>query len=106
MHLDGVAPCAPPDHLPDVRRRALVCGLLGYRVLVRQARHQRGRDDRAAPTPSVQLAQGRDVELEEIWGEPVRRAKAIGAPVPRMEMLYWLIKQRLAARKLKAKTKR
>lgn len=53
------------------------------------------------PSSLIDFEEGRDVELEEIWGEPVRRAKAIGAPVPRMEMLYWLIKQRLAARKTK-----
>ena len=53
------------------------------------------------PSSLIDFEEGRDVELEEIWGEPVRRAKAIGAPVPRMEMLYWLIKQRLAGRKKK-----
>lgn len=58
------------------------------------------------PSSLIDFEEGREVELEEIWGEPVRRAKAIGAPVPRMEMLYWLIKQRLAARKLPAKKKR
>ena len=55
------------------------------------------------PSSLIDFEEGRDVEVEEIWGEPVRRAKTIGAPVPRMEMLYWLIKQRLAARKTKAK---
>lgn len=55
------------------------------------------------PSSLIDFEEGRDVEIEEIWGEPVRRAKAIGAPVPRMEMLYWLIKQRLAARNPKAK---
>ena len=58
------------------------------------------------PSSLIDFEEGRDVELEEIWGEPVRRAKAIGAPVPRMEMIYWLIKQRLAARKLPAKKRR
>jgi 2-dehydropantoate 2-reductase len=55
------------------------------------------------PSSLIDFEEGRDVEIEEIWGEPVRRAKAIGAPVPRMEMLYWLIKQRLAARKSQGK---
>jgi len=53
------------------------------------------------PSSLIDFEEGRDVELEEIWGEPVRRAKSIGAPVARMEMMYWLIKQRLAARKKK-----
>lgn len=58
------------------------------------------------PSSLIDFEEGRDVELEEIWGEPVRRAKAVGAAVPRMEMLYWLIKQRLAARSAKAKGRR
>jgi 2-dehydropantoate 2-reductase len=50
------------------------------------------------PSSLIDFEEGRDVEVEEIWGEPVRRAKAVGAPVPRIEAIYWLIKQRLAAR--------
>jgi 2-dehydropantoate 2-reductase len=42
---------------------------------------------------------GRELELEEIWGEPVRRAKAVGAAVPRLEMLHALLRHRLAARR-------
>ncbi|MDQ5980784.1 MAG: 2-dehydropantoate 2-reductase [Verrucomicrobiota bacterium] len=60
------------------------------------------------PSSLIDFEEGRDVELEEIWGEPVRRAKSVGAAVPRVEMLYWLIKQRLAARNaaLKAKARK
>lgn len=60
------------------------------------------------PSSLIDFESGREVELEEIWGEPVRRAKAVGASVPRMEMLYWLIKQRLAARppKLRARARK
>lgn len=50
------------------------------------------------PSSMIDFAEGRDVEVEEIWGVPVRRAKSVGVPVPRLEMLYWLIKQRIAAR--------
>lgn len=57
------------------------------------------------PSSLIDFEEGRDVEIEEIWGEPVRRARAVGAPVPRMEMLYWLIKQRLAARKAKPRAR-
>ncbi len=55
------------------------------------------------PSSLIDFEEGRDVEIEEIWGEPVRRAKSVGVAVPRMEMLYWLIKQRIAARKLPKK---
>ncbi len=51
------------------------------------------------PSSLEDFEEGRGIELEEIWGEPVRRAKSVGVPVPRLEMLYWLIKRKLAARK-------
>jgi len=35
----------------------------------------------------------------------VRRAKAVGVSVARLEMLYWLIKRMLAARKLPKRKK-
>ena len=52
-----------------------------------------------SPSSLIDYREGREIELEEIWGEPVRRAKTVGVPVPRLEMLYWLIKRLLAARK-------
>ncbi|MDI1319560.1 MAG: 2-dehydropantoate 2-reductase [bacterium] len=55
------------------------------------------------PSSLVDYRAGRAIEIEEIWGEPVRRAKSVGVPVPRLEMLYWLIKRLLAARKTKKK---
>lgn len=55
------------------------------------------------PSSLIDFEEGRDLEIEEIWGEPVRRAKSVGAAVPRMEMLYWLIKQRLSARNAKSR---
>jgi 2-dehydropantoate 2-reductase len=57
------------------------------------------------PSSLIDFEEGRDMEIEEIWGEPVRRAKQVGATVPRMEMLYWLIRQRLEARNAKMKSK-
>lgn len=54
-----------------------------------------------SPSSLIDFREGRSIEVEEIWGEPVRRAKSVGVPVPRLEMLYWLIKRLLAARKVK-----
>lgn len=51
------------------------------------------------PSSLVDFEAGRELELEEIWGEPVRRAKSVGAAVPRLEMLYWLMRHRTAVRK-------
>lgn len=53
------------------------------------------------PSSLIDFEAGRDVEVEEIWGEPVRRARTIGAAVPRLEMLYALIKRLLADRDAK-----
>jgi len=58
------------------------------------------------PSSLIDFEEGRDVEIEEIWGEAVRRAKSVGVPVPRMEMLYWLIKERIAARNARAKVRK
>jgi len=35
---------------------------------------------------------GRPLDIEPIWGEPVRRATAVGANVPRLEIVYALLK--------------
>ncbi len=60
---------------------------------------------RYKPSSLIDYREGRAIEIEEIWGEPVRRAKSVGIPVPRLEMLYWLIKRLLAARKMKKKVR-
>lgn len=54
---------------------------------------------RYSPSSLLDYQAGRAIEVEEIWGEPVRRAKSVGVPVPRLETLYWLIKRLLSARK-------
>jgi 2-dehydropantoate 2-reductase len=36
---------------------------------------------------------GKPLEIEAIWGEPVRRAAAAGAKIPRTEMIYELLKK-------------
>ena len=45
------------------------------------------------PSSLIDYLDGREVEVESIWGEPLRRAKKAGAAVPRLEMLYALLKQ-------------
>lgn len=36
---------------------------------------------------------GKPLEIEAIWGEPVRRARTAGSAMPRTEMIYELLKQ-------------
>jgi 2-dehydropantoate 2-reductase len=45
------------------------------------------------PSSLIDYLEGREVEVESIWGEPLRRAQKAGAPVPRLEMLYALLKR-------------
>ena len=45
------------------------------------------------PSSLVDYLAGREVEVATIWGEPLRRAQASGADVPRLEMLHGLLVQ-------------
>lgn len=40
------------------------------------------------PSSLVDFLAGREVEVESIWGEPLRRARAAGAAMPRLGSLY------------------
>jgi 2-dehydropantoate 2-reductase len=50
------------------------------------------------PSSLVDFRAGREVEVEAIWGEPLRRAQAKGVHVPRMASLYERLK-RVAGRR-------
>lgn len=43
------------------------------------------------PSSLVDFAAGLPVEVEAIWGEPLRRAQRQGSPAPRLSLLYGLI---------------
>jgi 2-dehydropantoate 2-reductase len=49
------------------------------------------------PSSLLDWLAGREVEVEAIWGEPMRRARAAGARTPRLDSLYASIRQRVAA---------
>lgn len=50
------------------------------------------------PSTLIDFLAGSEVELEAIWGEPVRHAKAAGIEIPQVERLYQELKERIAAR--------
>jgi 2-dehydropantoate 2-reductase len=50
------------------------------------------------PSSLVDFQAGREVEVESIWGEPVRRAAAAGRDLPRMSELYFLLRALTAQR--------
>jgi 2-dehydropantoate 2-reductase len=43
------------------------------------------------PSSLIDYLVGKEVEVESIWGEPLRRALAAGAAVPRLALLYALL---------------
>lgn len=47
------------------------------------------------PSSLIDFLQNRPVELEAIWGEPLRRGQAAGLPMARLEMLYHLLRHSL-----------
>ena len=47
----------------------------------------------------IDFVEGREVEVEPIWGEPLRRAKLAGVAVPHMEALLGRIRSRLGQRR-------
>jgi 2-dehydropantoate 2-reductase len=51
------------------------------------------------PSTLSDLEAGRALEVEAIWGEPIRRAAAAGAQMPRTEMIYVLLKELDARRR-------
>jgi 2-dehydropantoate 2-reductase len=48
------------------------------------------------PSSAVDFSAGREVEVEAIWGEPLRRAQAAGLAMPRLAALYSTLKEMTA----------
>lgn len=51
------------------------------------------------PSSLIDYLEGREVEVEAIWGEPMRRGFNAGAEIGRLETLYRLIRRRVNARR-------
>src|SRR5438552_2771800 len=50
--------------------------------------------DAYKPSTLLDWEAGRPLEIDPIWGEPLRRATAAGANLPRLEIVYTLLKSR------------
>jgi 2-dehydropantoate 2-reductase len=48
---------------------------------------------RYKPSSMIDWQEGRPVEIEAIWGEPLRQGLSVGASMPRLEMLYHLLRR-------------
>ncbi|VVM07843.1 partial 2-dehydropantoate 2-reductase, partial [Methylacidimicrobium cyclopophantes] len=44
------------------------------------------------PSTLVDFLAGRTIEVEAIWGEPLRRARKLGVSTPRLQALYALLR--------------
>jgi len=58
------------------------------------------------PSSMIDFVEGREVEYQVIWAEPLRRAHELGVPVPRMETLAQRIRGSIDQRDLNARTER
>lgn len=87
------------DLIEEVRHAAECCGHPLQPDLARV--HLDATLGMAAYKPSslIDFTEGRDVELHSIWTEPLRRAQAAGASVPRIAMLHALLSQLLRQRR-------
>jgi len=43
------------------------------------------------PSSMIDFVEGRPVEVESIWGEPLRKGQSLGQPMPKLEALYQLL---------------
>lgn len=50
------------------------------------------------PSSLIDFEEGREVELEPIWGEPILLAKAAGLPMPHVSELYGQLRERIRSR--------
>ncbi len=90
------------SHELSVEVRALMdevrsaAAALGYQISAEFAREQFDVTPPMGayfPSSVVDFMEKRPIEVEAIWGEPARQASAAGARIPRMTLLYALIKQ-------------
>lgn len=67
----------------------------GYPLEISTAAEQMNRTETMGaykPSTLLDFEAGRPLEIEAIWGEPFWRAQAAGAPTPRLQMLYALLR--------------
>ena len=75
----------------------------GHALAVETVREQMERTETMGaykPSTLLDWEAGRPIEIEAIWGEPLRRAVASGAQTPRMEIVYALLKSLDRRRKI------
>ena len=56
------------------------------------------------PSSMIDFVEGREVEIEPIWAEPLRRAEAAGVAMPRLRNLLERIRRRIADQAIRTST--
>jgi len=100
----NVAQVLNDEHLRSAARALMVevvhsAGCLGYAIRPDFIGYQIERSwpmGEYRSSSQIDYEAGREVEVESIWGEPLRQARATGAETPRLEFLYAIL-HRLAA---------
>jgi 2-dehydropantoate 2-reductase len=78
--------------MEEVVAAANACGhALGHDAIEEQMRRTATMGS-YKPSTLLDWEAGRDLEIEAIWGEPLRRARVAGAQTPRLEIVYALLK--------------
>jgi 2-dehydropantoate 2-reductase len=78
--------------MDEVVAAANGCGHALGREAIDEQMHRAATMGRYKPSTLLDWEAGRELELEAIWGEPLRRASAAGVETPRLEIIYALLK--------------
>jgi 2-dehydropantoate 2-reductase len=78
--------------MDEVIETANKCGYPLERAAAAQEMRRTEKIGAYRPSTLLDWEAGRPLEIEPIWGEPLRRAFTVGANVPRLEVVYALLK--------------
>jgi 2-dehydropantoate 2-reductase len=85
--------------MEEVRQAAAACGHPLPASLVDEHLAATAQIGPYRPSSLIDYMEGRDVEVDSIWAQPLQRARAAGAVLPRLEMLHALISSAVARRR-------
>jgi 2-dehydropantoate 2-reductase len=84
--------------MDEVIDAATACGHVLDKAVAREQIKRTEKLGAFKPSTLSDWEKGKPLEIEAIWGEPLRRAAAAGANVPRLEIIYALLKSLEAKR--------
>jgi 2-dehydropantoate 2-reductase len=84
--------------MDEVIDAATACGHVLDKAVAREQIKRTEKLGAFKPSTLSDWEKGKPLEIEAIWGEPLRRAAAAGANVPQLEIIYALLKSLEAKR--------